>query len=279
MSNLTQEPTHTIHDIALSPSYMTDGIGYAASQSGLYKTTNYCSAWESAGEPILITKLLFQPNLILASSVGSIAKSTTKGNTWTAHPLPVPTSVASALVAYEDYLLLGTLDDGVLRSDDNGETWRGWNFGLLDWHVLSLAVTAQGIVYVGTETGLFKSHNGGKSWQETLADIQTPILSLLAYEEDLLIATEDGHLLRLSSENETVTSLFTSEDAINALAHSQKNQLALLDGETIRFSKDGGQSWTATDTQVEDALTITWANERTVIVGNVRGVLASVFVL
>lgn len=278
MSNLIQEPTHTIHDIALSPTYMTDGIGYAASQSGLYKTTNFCSAWESAGEPILLTKLLYMPNLILASSIGSIAKSTTNGNTWTAHPLPVPTSVASALIAHEDYLLLGTIDDGVLRSEDNGETWRGWNFGLLDWHILSLAVTANGMVYVGTETGLFNSRNGGKSWHETAPEIQSPILSLLAYQEDVLVATEDGQLLRLSPENDSITSLFTSDDAINALARSKKNQLAILDDETIRTSRDGGQSWSLTETQLDNALTLTWATERILIVGNLNGVLASVYV-
>jgi len=279
MSNLTQEPTHTVHDIALSLSYITDGIGYAATQSGLYKTTNFCSAWELAGEPIMLTKLLIVPDLILATSVGSVAKSTTNGNTWTAHPLPVPTSVASALIAHEDYLLLGTIDDGILRSDNNGENWRGWNFGLLDWHILSLAVTAGGIVYVGTETGVFKSHNGGKSWQETAPNIQSPILALLAYEEDMLVATEDGQLLRLSPENDTITTLFTSEDAINALALSKKNQLAMLDGETIRFSRDGGQTWIQTETQVDDPLTLTWATERILIVGNLNGILASVHVI
>ncbi len=278
MSNIPQEPTHTIHDIALSPSYMTDATGYAASQAGLYKTTNYCSAWELVGEPVLLTKLLYTPNLILVASIGHVAISTTNGNTWKMYPLPVPTSVASAIITYQDTILLGTMDDGVLISEDNGESWRGWNFGLLDWRVLSLAVTAQGIVYLGTETGLFCSQNGGKSWHETAPDIQAPVLSLLAFEDDMIVATESGQVLRLSPENDTVTTLFESDNPINALALSPKNQLAILDDETILVSHDSGATWEKTHTQVDDATTLTWATKKMLIVGNLNGVLATVFV-
>jgi len=278
MSNITQEPTHTIHDIALSPSYISDGVGYAASQAGLFKTTNYCSGWEQVGEPILLTKLLYTPDLILVSSIGHISKSTTNGNTWKTHPLPLPTSVASALIVHGDCILIGTMDDGVLISEDNGETWRGWNFGLLDWRVLSLADTSQEIVYLGTETGLFYSRNGGKSWQETIPEIQSPVLSLLACEDDMLVATEAGRLLRVSPDNNSITPLFESENAINALALSQKNQLAILDDTTILVSHDSGQSWTPTNTQVEDATTLTWATKNMLIVGNLNGVLAKILV-
>lgn len=278
MSNITQDPTHTIHDIALSPSYMTDGIGYAASQAGLYKTTNYCSGWEPVGEPVLLTKLLYTPDLILVTPVGHVAISTTNGNTWKMYPLPVPTSVGSAIIAYRDSLLLGTMDDGVLISEDKGANWRGWNMGLLDWRVLSLAVTSQEVVYLGTETGLFYSRNGGKSWQETAPDIQSPVLSLLAFEDDMLVATESGQVLRVSPENDTVTTLFESDNPINALARSPKNQLAILDDETILVSHDSGESWNPTHTQVDDATTLTWATKKMLVVGNFNGVLATVFV-
>jgi photosystem II stability/assembly factor-like uncharacterized protein len=276
MSPSTQSSSHTIHDIALSPTYTTDGIGYVASEAGLFRTANYSRAWESVGEPVLVTKILVTPDVVIAGCGGHIAKSIDKGKTWTSRILPLPTTIVSALAIYEDYILLGTMDDGVLRSDNYGEKWSDLNSGLLDLYILSLAVTAQGLLYVGTETGLFNSRNGGKSWQKTASNIKSPILSLATIEEDVLVATESGQLLRVSSENDSMTTLFTSDNAINALELSQNNHLAILDDTTIMVSQDSGQSWSQPEVQVEDVLALAWADDNALIVGSMNGILATV---
>lgn len=61
----------------------------------------------------------------------------------------------------------GTQGDGVLRSDDGGQTWQA--SGLAGHIVKSLAVSraAPGTIYAGTKPALvFVSHDGGVTWEE-----------------------------------------------------------------------------------------------------------------
>lgn len=268
--------SHTIHNIALSPTFATDDIGFAASDAGLFKVDQYTRRWNSVGESVLVTKVLVTPDVVIAGCRGHIAKSIDKGKTWTSRLLPAPTTIVSALVTYEDYILVGTMDNGVLHSDNYGETWSDRNSGLLDLRVLSLAVTANGVLYVGTETGLYYSRNGGESWQATASIIKSPILSLATIEDDVLVATESGQLLRISSENDSMTTLFTSDNAINAIELSQNNHFAILDGSTVLVSRDSGQSWLQPEVKVEDVLTLAWTSDYALIIGSMNGILATV---
>ena len=69
------------------------------------------------------------------------------------------------------FCLAGTLEDGVFSSTDRGGRWGAWNFGLFDLNVLCLALsptwTRDETVYAGTETGLYRSTNGGRAWRHS----------------------------------------------------------------------------------------------------------------
>ena len=55
------------------------------------------------------------------------------------------------------------------RSADRGQNWARWNFGLFDLRVLALAVSPDfshdETVFAGTETGIYVSKSGGRSWR------------------------------------------------------------------------------------------------------------------
>jgi hypothetical protein len=75
------------------------------------------------------------------------------------------------------------MEDGVLRSWDRGISWAGWNFGLLDLNVYALAISpefrADETLFVGVESGVFRSGNGGRAWRETAFPMEAgPVLSL-----------------------------------------------------------------------------------------------------
>jgi photosystem II stability/assembly factor-like uncharacterized protein len=99
----------------------------------------------------------------------------------------------------------GTQGDGVLRSDDAGETWRP--SGLAGRIVKSLAVsrTSPGTVYAGTKPALlYVSHDSGATWQELegfrrirsrwlwFSPAETPFT---AYVQALALAPDDAGVI------------------------------------------------------------------------------------
>ena len=67
---------------------------------------------------------------------------------------------------------VGTLDRGLVASDDGGLTWRGDEHGLDDRRVLSVAVSPShqeagiSVAYAGTEpSNLYRSEDGGRGWE------------------------------------------------------------------------------------------------------------------
>lgn len=76
---------------------------------------------------------------------------------------------------------VGTMDQGVLVSEDAGATWREAGPGIVESRVLSLAVSPShraantSVVYAGTEpSNLYRSEDGGRSWQLLPALRQVP---------------------------------------------------------------------------------------------------------
>jgi photosystem II stability/assembly factor-like uncharacterized protein len=69
----------------------------------------------------------------------------------------------------------GTQGQGVLRSDDRGQTWR--RVGLAGQVVKAIAASPirEAVVYAGTKpAGIFVSYNGGESWAELAAFQRIP---------------------------------------------------------------------------------------------------------
>ena len=57
---------------------------------------------------------------------------------------------------------------GVYKSTDQGTTWKPSNEGLQSLNIRSLAISPadSSTIYVGTNgTGLYRSHDGGGSWE------------------------------------------------------------------------------------------------------------------
>jgi photosystem II stability/assembly factor-like uncharacterized protein len=63
-----------------------------------------------------------------------------------------------------DRLFAGTLDFGVFRSTDHGNSWTVASGGLPDLDIYALALDSTGRLYAGSGTGLYTSTNGGTTW-------------------------------------------------------------------------------------------------------------------
>lgn len=264
-------PQDYVYSLAVSPAFVRDGLCFAARQSGLYRSTDCGLSWKIANlqlrESPAILALALSPTFptdgtAFAGVAGGVLRSHDHGSRWQAIPLPPPSPAVSCLAvspAYEEdgQVFAGTLEDGVFRSADRGQSWHAWNFGLLDLRCLALAVSPRFVgdetLFVGTETGLYRSTNGGRAWREVepLADA-APILSLaVGAGRDLIIfsGTDRAGLWRSTDGGRSweVLGRDVLTGAINAVLldphyPTQLDILALCD-DTAWLSRDDGRTW------------------------------------
>lgn len=249
---------------------------FAACNSGLYCTDDGGLNWQMAYQSLDLSEPL--PTLTVAISQdfehdprifaglsGGILRSLNSGQSWENITLPPPPPVISALELSPNFeqdgiVFAATLEDGVLFSADRGHNFGGWNFGLLDLNVLCLAISPDfakdETVFVGTQSGVFRSMNGGRAWREVDLPVGYEAVLSLALSPDfardgiLLAGTETQGLLLATDAGESWQRLgadvFT--DAIDAIQlasdFSTRPEILALHGGTLLHSTDRGQTWT-----------------------------------
>ena len=149
------------------------GRVWSARQTGLYqleasaKAVNLFARWRShEATPALAIAHDSAANITVAGINGGVARSTDGGRNWAAIAFRAPPPLVTCLAPTNDFtaigwLLAGTYEDGVFRSDDGGLTWRANNHGLFDHSLNCLALAPNSatdcIVYAGTASGLYRS--------------------------------------------------------------------------------------------------------------------------
>ncbi len=109
---------------------------------------------------------------------------------------PSPHRKGSAYFAVYRYLL-GDYAPYLYRTDDYGATWTrlttGTNGIPADWpaRVVREDPSREGLLYAGTEFGMFISYDNGKSWHSFQLNMpNVPINEIQVYRKDLVIATQ-----------------------------------------------------------------------------------------
>ena len=278
---MTEDPTASqdfIYNIVATPGFGLGviSLGLAARNAGLFVSSDGGVSWHDAtqslqlSEPVAATSVAIPDDyehnrIILAGMVGGILVSADGGNSWHMPKLPPPPPMISAILPSPNFnrdsiVIAGTLGDGVLMSSDRGYSWVSWNFGLLDLNVLCLAISPvfarDETIFAGTETGIFRSTNGGRAWREVDLPVGFEAVLCLApsttFERDgvLFAGTENKSLLVSRDEGETwqqLTDKFVDEP-INGLIVSpnfaENPELVVLSNGLVWMSRDGGASWT-----------------------------------
>ncbi len=236
--------------------YALAGAGdtlYAARASGLYRSRDGGATWINTFAPLeqgplAAVSVAAHGQSVFAGVNGAVLRSHDRGETWQIAGLAAPPPLVTALALSPDFdgtIFAGTAEDGVFISTDRGETWVAWNFGLLDLHVYALAVSPDfgrdRTVYVGTETGVFVSRNGGRGWRETAFPMDAaPVLSLGL--TDLLLAGTEARGLYISEDGgASWGQVDLPSGAIHAI--QREPHLAVLLENGLARSDDGGRSW------------------------------------
>ncbi len=270
---INNESAGLVYAFAAAPGFMPgqSGVVFAGCSDGLKRSADGGRTWQDAlaelnlSEPLPVTSLVVSPDYdgkegrIIGGAPGGVFTSP-DGLAWKAVLLPSPpptvtTLTISADFAHDATVFAGTMEDGVFVSQEQGERWVAWNFGLLDLNVMCLAISpsfsADETIFAGTETGIFRSTNGGRAWRE----IEPPfgyeaVLSLALsprYAEDhtLYAGTESQGLWVSKDEGDTWQRLADEmiDDPINAILLSEKDGLLAVTSTAFGHSADGGAPW------------------------------------
>ncbi|NLE44093.1 MAG: hypothetical protein GX620_05180 [Chloroflexi bacterium] len=280
------EDIHTpsaVYALAASPNYAEDGICFAACRSGLFRSEDRGESWQYAygslnlEAPLATLAVAVSPDFVSDQSVfagapGGILRSVNGGADWNVAMLPSPPPLVSTLVispnfARDGVLLAGSMEDGVFRSAYRGVHWSRWNFGLLDLHILAMAISpayaADETLFVGSETGVFRSSNGGRAWREVEFPIEyAPVLSLALspdFENDrtLFAGTEAHGLFRSEDAGKTWKRISVDgvDEAVNGVLLSPdfpaKPHILMMLSTAFMISRDGGKTWNEWHVQTE----------------------------
>ncbi|MEJ2749569.1 MAG: hypothetical protein P8183_16935, partial [Anaerolineae bacterium] len=250
-----------VHSYALSPTFPSDGIGFAATGGGVFQTTDSGESWHWLGGPDapfgFLGPIAVAPdfpssgNLMTGASTygDQLYLSQDGGLTWTM----IITTSASAAIAYSPNFASDqtafSAGDGVHKSEDAGLTWTQ----VLSDPIRSLAVSPNFAVdnslFAGGWGDFYRSNNGGSSWV-----------------------------------TRTVAAEVTSIDALTLSPHFASDQTLFAGTNAgLYWSEDGGDSWQA----VADAASVSeyagtavkslaispdWPTDPTLLVGTYTGV-------
>lgn len=236
---------------------------FAARTSGLYRSDDGAT-WQNVlaslnlGQDVSTTAVAVVGSAVFAGSVGAVLCSEDSGENWQIAALASPPPHVSAVAvspsfAADGVVVAATMEDGVFVSTDRGQTWTPWNFGLVDLNVYAVCFSpdfgADRAIFAGTESGMFRSHNGGRSWREVPFPMDAaPVISLYATSGSILYAGTESNGLYTSRDGgqswQQVGGLPTSTavQAIHADA-ADGRQIWVLLADRLMYSGDSGQTW------------------------------------
>uniref|UniRef100_A0A832LJ42 T9SS type A sorting domain-containing protein n=1 Tax=Ignavibacterium album TaxID=591197 RepID=A0A832LJ42_9BACT len=141
-----------------------DNIFIGSENEGVFRSTNNGNSFEQIGLPISRVKnIVFSgDSLIITSTPSGVQKYNRLTNMWTNIGLQ---NVEAVSITKSNYLFVATLDEGLFKSMDLGQTWQLTNLTkdtlMSVYNVLSIN---NDTLFALTEFNLRISFNGGQSW-------------------------------------------------------------------------------------------------------------------
>jgi photosystem II stability/assembly factor-like uncharacterized protein len=119
-----------------------------------YRSTDNGESWQKYAYGF--TSLAYNSSGMMFASNGAIFCSTNKGETWEMKYEKSDRGVNDIVINTNDQIFAGCSFGGIITSMDNGVSWKELNVGLIGEY-FKLEKNSKGVVFVGTENGLFRS--------------------------------------------------------------------------------------------------------------------------
>ena len=174
---------------------------------GVFKSTDHGDSWtlvsETMGNNLVGIDPLLSGYVYAIDIYFQLVRSRDAGLTWetASQGYPVHNNSSSRMTTFMDGntpVLAAATDVGVWQSEDHADTWVETNVGLgvADVQALAVAPSNPQIVFAGTKQGgVFKSVDGGRTWQDASQGIPLG-LGILAH--DLAVDARNPYLVYLN---------------------------------------------------------------------------------
>ncbi len=211
---------------------------------------------------------------------GSFFRSLDRGLTWEVGSTPL------VLAAFEDVvvmpsgeLLAATVNSGILRSGDNGDTWEQQNAGLTAVDVIAMTQTPGGSIFAGGSDGIFRTNNSGEDWNRPIEQtIGLNVNDISSNASGRLLASING-FLAISDDNGDSWIVPDRSLFVSFIVFGSGNDVYMGNSTGQIFkSTDDGDTWIELTTPVPNTtvLTIGVSNAGTIFAGTqLNGVFRS----
>lgn len=195
------------HDYGETWTMMFPGIGYSAPEAvfilddmvfigtngnGIYRSEDYGETWENVlakTEPwsLNINSITGRDSLLLASSGNHVYRSTDLGMTWEVLDVGSYEIYLDPIHIHDEQVFAGTVNKGLFRSSNFGESWESLIDSLPSQSVYSIS-SNQDFVFVLSGEGIWRSADKGESWLLMNTDISHHWNFALFAEDSLVLA-------------------------------------------------------------------------------------------
>ena len=251
-----------IYDLAADPA--TPNVFYAATASGVYKTTDGSLTWNNINNGISLSRITSVvhhrslSDVVYVSSASSVFRTNDGGLNWYNFNVGIPgdSTIINMSISPLDpsTLYLSTTSDGIFKTINGGVSWNAVNTGLPvsegNGKKVRVSPTDSNRVYATTEVGLFESTDGGVSWTDVSSNIGTPYtsgdrvsnLQFAGFAGEIYLSTNSG-IYKSSDDGlsfNQVNGIRGTEIAINP---SNINEVIISGTTGVWTTLDGGVTW------------------------------------
>ena len=222
-----------------------NSIFASTSYGDVWQSTNNGAGWKEVfnGYNRKGIKLVASGNSIFAcsGSAGKVSYSMNNGANWTE---VLSNSYVTNLEASGHNIFAYTLDSGVVRSVDGGNSWKKVHG--LNNRFRCLAVKDSNII-VGMAHELLQSIDNGKSWLTVKSGLVSYDIRSLATMGNKVFTGTLGGNCESSDDGKTwsIINSGLSEKSVSCFCVNGNNIFAGTDGDGVYRSSDNGESWVA----------------------------------
>ena len=229
-----------------------NGMIFCGTRKGVYKANIENLTWTATNNelPAEQVHLLYASNDTLFAGIDTkIYVSRDLGGSW--KEFHTASSRITSISKINEYFYITTEGDGILKSEDAGSSWTGFNQGLTEPNV-STITSIDSILVCGTSKEGFFYHNGN-AWTKYNEGIICSSIQSIAVTSNAIIANDGGMVYRSSNghswvdispgvANDWFGSVVSMDDTI-FVSVDNDFQSAPYGDPFIVFSTDLGLTW------------------------------------